>query len=149
MREINEITGAVVDAAYRVHTRLGPGLLESVYEAILARELEARGLCVERQKTIPIEYDGLRFEEGFRADLLVDGQVLIELKSVEKLVPVYSKQTLTYIRLLEIPVGILINFGASRLNEGLRRIVNPRVPVTRLPPLIGHTEDTEETENFR
>ncbi|HEU4455345.1 MAG TPA: GxxExxY protein, partial [Longimicrobium sp.] len=119
MRDVNVITGEIVDAAYRLHTRLGPGLLESVYEAVLARALEQRGLTVERQKPISFEIDGMRFEEAFRADLLVDGRVLVELKSVEKLAPVHSKQVLTYVTLLKLPVGLLINFGAARLNEGL------------------------------
>jgi GxxExxY protein len=128
MGEIDEITGHVVDASYRLHTRLGPGLLESVYEAVLARSLEQRGLTVERQKNIALEIDGIHFDEGFRADLLVEGQVLVELKSVEKLAPVHSKQVLTYLRLLDLPVGLLINFGAHRLNDGLHRIVNSYRP---------------------
>lgn len=124
MRDINEITGAVVKAAYEVHTRLGPGLLESVYESVLARMLERRGFQVERQKAISFEFDGMRFEEGFRIDLLVENRVLVELKSVEKLAPIHSKQVLTYLRLLDLPFGLLVNFGAPRLNEGLRRILN-------------------------
>jgi iron complex transport system substrate-binding protein len=126
MREINDITGEIVNAAYQIHTRLGPGLLESVYEAVLARTLEQRGLQVERQKRIPFEFEGMQFEEAFRADLLVNGIVLVELKSVEKVLPLFGKQVLTYLRLLDAPVGLLINFGAVSLNEGLRRIVNPR-----------------------
>lgn len=126
MREINEITGAIVKAAYEVHTRLGPGLLESVYEMVLARVLEQRGFRIERQRAVTFEFDGMRFEDGFRVDLLVDGRVLVELKSVEKLAPVHSKQVLTYITLLNLPVGLLINFGAARLNQGLHRISNFR-----------------------
>ena len=128
MKELDEITGAVIDAAMKLHIALGPGLLESVYEAVLARDLERRGFRVERQKGIRIEYDGLFFEEGFRADLLVDSRVIVELKSVETLTPVHSKQLLTYLRLMHLPVGLLINFGAATLKEGLHRIVN------RLPP---------------
>jgi iron complex transport system substrate-binding protein len=128
MRDIDEITGEVVDAAYRIHTRLGCGLLESVYEAVLAKALEQRGFSVERQKPISIEFDGLRFDEGFRLDLLVDGRVVVELKSIEKLAAVHAKQVLTYLRLMDLRVGLLINFGAPTLKEGLRRIVNAYVP---------------------
>ena len=128
MRERDRLTGEIVDAAYRIHTKLGPGLLESVYEAVLARTLEQRGLKVERQKPVPIEFDGLRFDEGFRIDLLVDDRVVVELKSVEQLAPVHSKQLLTYIRLLDLRVGLLINFGASTLKEGVRRVVNAYSP---------------------
>jgi len=131
MRDIDEVTGEIVDASYWVHTRLGPGLLESVYEAVLARALEERGLVVERQKSISLDIDGMHFDEGFRADLLVEGRVLVELKSVEKLAPVHSKQVLTYLRLLQLPVGLLINFGALRLKDGLHRIVNSYRPPPR------------------
>jgi GxxExxY protein len=135
MCDIDEITGEIVHTAYRLHTELGPGLLESVYEAVLAQRLERCGLRVERQKPISFQFDGLRFDEGFRADLMVEGRVLIELKSVEKLAPVHAKQVLTYLKLLDLPVGLLINFGAAHLRDGLKRIVNgpsalrvPRVP---------------------
>ncbi|HZG42282.1 MAG TPA: GxxExxY protein [Longimicrobium sp.] len=128
MRERDRLTGEIVDAAYRIHTKLGPGLLESVYEAVLARTLEQRGLKVERQKPVTIEFDGLRFDEGFRIDLLVDDRVVVELKSVEHLAPVHSKQLLTYIRLLDLRVGLLINFGAATLKEGVRRVVNAYSP---------------------
>jgi GxxExxY protein len=132
MREINEITGAIVDSAYHIHTRLGPGLLESVYEAILARTLEKRGLLVERQKRIPIEYEDLYFEEAFRADMVVDGKVIVELKSVEQLGPVPPKQLLTYLRLLDLPIGLLINFGAPTIKTGIHRIVNTHAPSAQL-----------------
>lgn len=128
MREIDEITGEIVDAAVKLHTRLGPGLLESVYEAVLAQGLARRGLKVERQKTIPFEFDGLHFDEGLRVDLLVEGVVVVELKSVETLARVHPKQVLTYLRLLNLPVGLLINFGAPTLKEGLQRIVNNYQP---------------------
>jgi len=124
MKELDEITGAVVDAAMKIHMDLGPGLLESVYEAVLARALERRGFHVERQKVIRFEYDGMVFEEGFRTDLLVEGDVIVEIKSIERLAPVHSKQVLTYLRLMHLPVGLLINFGAATLKEGLTRIVN-------------------------
>ena len=102
--------------------------MESVYEAVLERELEKRGLFVERQKTIAFEYDGMRFEEGLRVDLLVEKTVVVELKSVEKFSPVHAKQVLTYLRLLHQPVGLLINFGSPTLKEGLQRIVNNYQP---------------------
>ncbi len=138
MRDIDEITGEIVDTAFRLHTQLGPGLLESVYEAVLARRLEQRGLRVERQKPISVEFDGLRFDEGFRADLIVEGRILIELKSIERLAPVHAKQVLTYLKLLHLPIGFLINFGAAHLRDGLTRIVNGpsslRVPNVRATP---------------
>jgi GxxExxY protein len=132
MRHINEITGDVVDAAYRLHTRLGPGLMENVYEAVLARSLEQRGLMVESQKTVSFDFDGLRFDQAFRVDLLVERRVVVELKSVERLAPVHSKQLLTYLRLMNLPLGLLINFGVPRLSEGgVQRIVNSRASAAR------------------
>ncbi len=131
MRDINEITGAIVDAAYHIHTRLGPGLLESAYEAILEHALLRRGLRVERQKPISFVFDGLPINEGFKVDLLVEEKVVVELKSVERLAPVHSKQLLTYLRILELPVGLLLNFGAPRMAEGLLRIVNSRAKAAR------------------
>jgi iron complex transport system substrate-binding protein len=140
MKPLDEITGAIVDAAMKIHMDLGPGLLESVYEAVLARALERRGFQVERQKPIRFEYDGMAFEEGFRTDLLVDGLVIVELKSIERLAPVHGKQLLTYLRLMKLPVGLLINFGAGTLKEGLQRVVNnldasdsPRLRVNQSP----------------
>jgi len=124
LKNLDEITGGIVDAALRIHIDLGPGLLESVYEVVLARTLEKRGFQVERQKVVRFEYDGIIFEEGFRTDLLVDSRVVVEIKSVENLSPVHCKQTLTYLRLLNLQVGLLINFGAPTLKNGLRRIVN-------------------------
>ncbi len=107
-----------------IHKELGPGLLESVYEVVLARALERRGFQVERQKPVRFEFDGMVFEDAFRVDLLVDERVLVELKSVEKLASVHCKQLLTYLRLMKLPVGLLINFGGATLKEGLKRIVN-------------------------
>ena len=120
----NQIAKEVVDAAVKVHTKLGPGLLESVYEAVLARELERRGLSVERQVPIPIEYEGLRFDEGFRADIIVDGKVILELKSVEQLAKVHHKQLFTYLKLADKRLGLLLNFGADLMKEGIKRIAN-------------------------
>jgi GxxExxY protein len=134
MKELDDITGVIVDAALKIHMELGPGLLESVYEAVLARALERRGFRVDRQKVIRFEYDGMIFEEGFRLDLLVEGRVVVELKSVEKLAAVNSKQILTYLRLMDLPVGLLINFGAATLKEGLHRIVN-NLPASASPHL--------------
>ncbi len=122
--DLNQISGQIVDAAVRVHTRLGPGLLESVYERVLAYELEKRGLAVERQVPVPIAYDDIRFEEGFRADLIVAKSVIVELKSVETMAPVHGKQLLTYLRLMDYRLGLLINFGAPLLKDGIKRIVN-------------------------
>lgn len=126
--EIDEITEKIVHAAYKVHTGLGPGLLESVYETVMAYELSKIGFTVERQKVIPFEYDGLFFDEGLRVDLLVNGLVVVELKSVEKMAQDHYKQVLTYIRLLNLQVGLLINFGAPLLKEGLHRVVNQYKP---------------------
>lgn len=134
MRALDEVTGAIVDTAIKIHKELGPGLLESVYEALLARSLEKRGFQVERQKLIRFEYDGMVFDDGLRVDLLVDGRVVVELKSVERLSPVHSKQVLTYLRLLKLPVGFLINFGGATLKEGLHRIVN-ELPASASPGL--------------
>jgi GxxExxY protein len=120
----NELTAIIVDAAYEIHTQMGPGLLESVYEAVLARKLQGRGLGVRRHVPVPIRYEGLSFDEGFRADLVVEESVLVELKSTEENHPVHGKQLLTYLRLGDFRVGLLINFGMSTLKEGLKRVVN-------------------------
>lgn len=121
---VEEVSGVVVDAAFHLHKDLGPGLLESVYETVLARLLEKRGLRVERQKSVAFDFDGMHFNEGLRVDLLVEGCLVVELKSVENLAPVHPKQLLTYLRLLELPLGLLINFGAPTFKEGIRRVVN-------------------------
>ena len=120
----NEIAKIVVDAAYHIHRRLGPGLLESVYEVILAYALSSRGLNVERQAPVPIVFDGIKFDEGFRADLIVEDKVIVELKSVEKIAPVHKKQLLTYLRLADKRLGLLINFGASLIKDGIFRVAN-------------------------
>lgn len=121
---VEDLARLVVDCGFRLHQNLGPGLLESAYEAILADQLTRRGIVVERQKPIPIRYDGIELAEGFRADLLLNGQFLVELKSVERLSPLHSKQVLTYLRLLDLPLGVLINFGGATFKEGVRRIAN-------------------------
>ena len=121
---INDVTAVIVDAAMQIHKDIGAGSLESVYEAILAKKLEKRGLLVERQKILRFEYDGMVFEEGFRMDLLVEDQVVVELKSVEQTAPVHKKQLLTYLKLAKKPVGLLINFGSATLKEGITRVIN-------------------------
>ncbi len=122
--ELNEISGQIVDAAIAVHRELGPGLLESVYEIVLAHELKSRGLCVERQVSVPIEYRGLRFEEGYRLDLLIEEAVIIEIKSVEELSGVHKKQLLTYLRLTNKSLGLLLNFNVNLMKQGIFRIAN-------------------------
>lgn len=120
----NAISGDVLDAAYKIHVALGPGLFESVYETVLAYELQRRGHRVERQVPVSVRYENVVFDVGFRADLVVDGEVLVELKSVERVAPVHKKQVLTYIRLGDLPIGLLLNFGARRLKDGVTRLVN-------------------------
>ena len=134
MHQLDDITEAIVDASMKIHRDLGPGLLESVYEAVLARELVRRGFEVTRQQAITFEYDEELFEEGFRADLVVEGRVIVELKSVERLAPVHTKQLLTYLRVTHAQVGLLVNFGAATMREGLHRIVN-RLPASASPRL--------------
>ena len=120
---IEELSAIVVDCAYKLHIEAGPGLLETVYKVVLAKMLEKRGLTVKRQMPIPINLMGLTFDEGFRADLLIENLLLVELKSAENLAPVHSKHVLTYLRLLNLPLGLLINFGTSTFKEGRKRIV--------------------------
>lgn len=122
--EAEALSVILVDAAFHIHRYLGPGLLESVYEMVLSRALERHHLRVERQKAVTFEYDGMRFNDGLRLDILVNGRLVVELKSVERLAPVHGKQVLTYLRLLHLPLGLLINFGASTFREGCSRIVN-------------------------
>ena len=119
----NEISKQVVDAAFHLHTELGPGLLESVYEALLAHELELRGLQVARQQPISFEYRSLKFDEGFRADLIVNDLVIVELKSVEQLPPSHKKQLKTYLKLTGKRLGLLVNFGAPLIKDGIHRVV--------------------------
>ncbi len=120
----NEIGTIVVDAAVAVHRELGPGLLESVYEIVLAHELRERGLQVERQVVIPIQYKGISFDEGFRADLIVEGKVVVELRSVEQLTNAHKKQLQTYLRLTGCKLGYLLNFAESLMKHGIYRAVN-------------------------
>jgi GxxExxY protein len=120
----NDIARQVVDAAFRVHTRLGPGLLESAYEAVMTYELQRRELRVVRQKEVPLVYEGARIEVGYRADLIVEDLVLVEIKSVEMTAPVYKKQLLTYLRLAGKRLGLLINFNVVLIKDGISRIAN-------------------------
>jgi GxxExxY protein len=120
----NEIGSIVVDTAVYLHKKLGPGLLETVYETIFLRLLTKKGLHVQRQVSIPIEFEGEQFDEGFRADLFIDGKVIIELKSVEKLTPAHKKQLLTYLKLTNTKLGFILNFGAGLMKDGIARIIN-------------------------
>lgn len=120
----NEIAKEVVDAAYQVHRKHGPGLLETVYEVVLAYELKKRGVTVERQVPVAIVYEDVKFDEGFRADLIVEDKVIVELKSVETVSPVHKKQLLTYPRLADKRLGLLIKFGSELIRDGISRVVN-------------------------
>lgn len=120
----NELSRIIVDVAFKIHTQLGPGLLESVYEEIMYFELTKRGLLVERQKGIPVIWENLKMDLGFRADLIVEKKVIIELKSVETIAPVHPKQLLTYLRITNVKLGLLINFNETLIKNGITRIVN-------------------------
>jgi GxxExxY protein len=120
----NEIANVIMDAAFSIHRELGPGLLESVYEVILARKLTDMGFKVERQVPVPIQFQDIVFDEGFRAGIFVERKVIIELKSIEHLHPVHSKQLLTYLRLSGCRLGLLINFGENLLKDGFKRVAN-------------------------
>ena len=120
----NEIGSIIVDCAVELHRNLGPGLLETVYEVTLARALERRGLAVQRQVSVPIEYQGETFSEGFRADLIVGKLVIVELKSIERVTPAHKKQLLTYLRLTGLKLGYLLNFGEALMRDGINRTIN-------------------------
>ncbi len=139
MRDIDRISGDVLDAAIRLHRDLGPGLLETVYETVLAGQLARIGYRVARQHPVDIEFDGLRFAGAFRIDILVDDRLLIEIKSVDQLHASHAKQLLTYLRLTKQPVGLLINFGGATLKEGFRRLVNDYQPTQA--PLASRSSD--------
>ena len=133
MADIEELARIAIDCGFHIHKELGPGLLESVYEMLLAERLSRSGYMVERQKLLPVEFDGLKLPEGYRVDLLVDGKLIIEVKSVERVAPVHSKQLLTYIRIARQPVGLLMNFGGATFREGLQRIVNGPADIIAFP----------------
>jgi len=128
MEAIERIATNIVDASVGIHRGLGPGLLESVYEIVLAGELERRGHKVDRQKPVDIHYDGLSFPAAFRLDLLVDDSVIVEIKSVERLAAVHAKQMLTYLRLSDKRLGLLLNFSGETMKEGIRRLANDYRP---------------------
>ena len=119
----NEISAIVVDVCYRIHVKLGPGLLESVYEAIVYHELIKKGLNVERQKPLPVIWDGITLDIGFRADLIVENKVILEIKSVEQITEVHGKQVLTYLKITKIKLGLLINFNVPIIKLGIKRVV--------------------------
>jgi len=125
-RNIEGVAKAAIDCGFQLHDDIGPGLLETAYEAFLAALLEERGLRVEVQKPVPVTYRGVVIRDAFRADLLVEGRLIVEVKSVERLAPVHSKQVLTYLRLMDQPLGLLMNFGADMFRNGLKRIINNR-----------------------
>jgi len=120
----NELSAAIIEVAIDIYRRLGPGLLESVYHTILAHELTRRGLSVQKEVAVPLIWDSLRFDIGFRADLIVNDLILIELKSIEEIAAVHKKQVLTYLRITGKKLGLLINFGEETLKDGVRRIIN-------------------------
>ena len=120
----NEIGSLVVDTAVYIHKNLGPGLLESVYETVLAKLITKKGLYVQRQVSVPIEFEGEHFDEGFRADLFIEGKVIIELKSAEKVTAAHKKQLLTYLKLTNTHLGYILNFGMGLMKDGIERIVN-------------------------
>ena len=122
--ELEHIAKDVVDASIKLHMALGPGLLESVYTVILQKKLQERGYQVDREVPIPVEYEGLKFELGFRADLIINDCFIVELKSVEKLTPVHAKQLLTYLKVTDTRLGLLINFGEALLKDGIKRLAN-------------------------
>lgn len=124
MHDIEHLAAEAIDCGIKLHKRLGPGLLESVYEIVLCEQLRARGFIVEKQRPITIEFDGIRIADAFRADLLIEQKLVIEIKAVDNLIPVHTKQVLTYLKLLDLPLGLLMNFGQETLRDGLRRVVN-------------------------
>ncbi len=141
---VEELSSVVVDCGYRLHVGVGPGLLESVYEALLVEMLKEKGLSVRRQVVVPIQWKGTRLEEGFRVDILIENAFLVELKSVEKLIPIHFKQVLTYLRLLALPIGLLINYGAPTFKEGIHRIVNEHQNFAASRLRVNQKQDTQQ-----
>ena len=142
MREINEITGGIVDAAIKIHKEFGPGLLESVYEKLLTAELESRGFKVECQKVLPLTYAGRTFKDAYRIDMMVDDRVIVELKSTSAMAPVFPKQLRTYLVLSHLEAGLLLNFGMNTMKEGLVRVVNNYKPECGRAIVSGETFST-------
>jgi GxxExxY protein len=126
LSDFEKLAKLAVECGFRIHRDLGPGLLESVYETLLAAKLVRAGVSVERQRPIRFEYDGIRVAEGFRADLILERRLIVEVKAVERLAPVHSRQMLTYVRLLHLPLGLLMNFGGATFREGLKRVASDR-----------------------
>ncbi|HEY0040078.1 MAG TPA: GxxExxY protein, partial [Flavisolibacter sp.] len=124
---LNNLTGEIIDAAIKIHKVLGPGLFESVYEEVMVYELAKRGMIVERQVAIPVHYEDIKMDVGFRADLLVDKEIIVELKSIEAIKPVHKKQVITYLRLTNNKIGLLINFNEELLKNGITRLYNNHV----------------------
>ncbi|MEZ5344474.1 MAG: GxxExxY protein [Pyrinomonadaceae bacterium] len=122
--ELNDISGKIIECAITVHRALGPGMLESAYEACLMYELKKHGLNVQHQLTLPIFYDGIKLETGYRIDLLVEESVIVEMKTVERVLPVHEAQLLSYLRMSKLKLGLLINFNVKMLKNGLKRVVN-------------------------
>ena len=120
----NELSRIIVDSAYKIHTTLGPGLFESVYEVTMEHELQRRGCRVVRQRGIPVFYEDVKLKLGFRADLIIDGKVILEVKSIEALGPIHAMQLRTYLRLTDLHLGLLINFNVCLIKDGIRRVVN-------------------------
>ncbi len=142
MSDLEELAALAIECGFGIHRDLGPGLLESCYEVLLTATLARAGLAVARQKPIDIEYRGISVREAFRADLLIEGRLIVEVKAVDRLAPVHSRQVLTYLRLLDLPLGLIMNFGGGTFNEGLKRVANnprsararPAIPVVPLRP---------------
>jgi GxxExxY protein len=122
--EIDRLASIVVDTAFHIHADLGPGMLESAHELILFKKLAARGLSVERQLAVDIDYQGIHVASAFKLDLLVERKLVVELKATESLLPVYGRQVLTYLKLMDLPLGLLINFGAPTIKQGIKRVAN-------------------------
>jgi GxxExxY protein len=142
--ELDDITGVILDVAVQIHRGLGPGLLESMYEALLDAELRRRGLKVERQSLIRFSCDGIDIEDAFRADLVVEERVIVEVKSQERFAPVHARQLLTYLRLTNLRVGLLLNFGSETMKEGVKRVVNDYTPSTASLLRINHIHRKQE-----
>jgi GxxExxY protein len=124
MSELEKMAALAIECAFTIHRDLGPGLLESCYEVLLAASVARAGLAVERQKVVDIEYRGISVREAFRADLLIDGRLIVEVKAIDRLAPIHSRQVLTYLKLLDLPLGLLMNFGAATFHQGLKRVAN-------------------------
>ncbi len=147
MDDVEQLARIAINCGMRLHKRLGPGLLETAYEVILCEQLQREGLLVERQKAISIDVDGIRIADAFRVDLLVNETLVLEIKSVDRLAPVHAKQLLTYLKMLDLRLGLLMNFGQETLRDGLRRIVNG--PSTFVPSRLRANLQAHEQESQR